>query len=554
MELWEKADFLTNWGSRERNDRMKKVFNTTAVCIPEEHYMVNLEGRLRKVKKLVDQGKYFTINRARQYGKTTLLRALYRYLQKEYYVVLMDFQTFGSAEFQTEERFARSFAGSFARLFKRNVLPAPEMLYAAFGRLNRKAEEDPFFSLKTLFEMLSEICAVADRPVVLMIDEVDSAANNQVFLDFLAQLRAQYIDRDIQPTFQSVILAGVYDIRNLKRKLRKDEEHQYNSPWNIAAEFTVDMSFDQTEIAEMLREYELDYHTGMDVDRLAGWIFDYTSGYPVLVSRLCQLMDEVISQKKEYEDRSAAWTQKGFYEALRMILAEKSPLFESLIGKLKDYPELNGMLQALLFTGRSIVFNADEAATDMAAMFGFIKNQNGNVAIANRIFEIRLYNYYLSTSEMQKTDIYRASLQDKNQFVVDGKLDMRKVLEKFTIHFHEIYGDCTEAFIEDTGRKYFLLYLRPIINGTGNYYIEARTRDLRRTDVIVDYHGEQFIIEMKIWHGQEYHQRGEEQLIGYLNDYHVRKGYLLSFNFNKKKMVGVHEVVLGDKEIIEAVV
>lgn len=109
-------------------------------------------------------------------------------------------------------------------------------------------------------------------------------------MDFLAQLRAQYIDRDIQPTFQSVILAGVYDIRNLKRKLRKDEEHQYNSPWNIAAEFTVDMSFDQTEIAEMLREYELDYHTGMDVDRLAGWIFDYTSGYPILVSRLCQLM------------------------------------------------------------------------------------------------------------------------------------------------------------------------------------------------------------------------------------------------------------------------
>ena len=107
---------------------MKKVFNTTAVCIPEEHYMVNLEGRLRKVKKLVDQGKYFTINRARQYGKTTLLRALYRYLQKEYYVVLMDFQTFGSAEFQTEERFARSFAGSFERIFKRNVLPAPEML------------------------------------------------------------------------------------------------------------------------------------------------------------------------------------------------------------------------------------------------------------------------------------------------------------------------------------------------------------------------------------------------------------------------------------------
>ena len=56
-----------------------------------------------------------------------------------------------------------------------------------------------------------------------MIDEVDNASNNQVFLDFLAQIRAQYIERDIQPTFQSVILAGVYDIKNLRRKIRPDE-------------------------------------------------------------------------------------------------------------------------------------------------------------------------------------------------------------------------------------------------------------------------------------------------------------------------------------------
>ena len=28
-------------------------------------------------------------------------------------------------------------------------------------------------------------------------------------------------------------LAGVYDIKNLKLKLRPGSEHQYNSPWNI---------------------------------------------------------------------------------------------------------------------------------------------------------------------------------------------------------------------------------------------------------------------------------------------------------------------------------
>lgn len=110
------------------------------------------------------------------------------------------------------------------------------------------------------------------------------------------------------------------------------------------------------------------------------------------------------------------------------------------------------------------------------------------------------------------------------------------------------------TFLEDEGRKYFLLYLRPIINGTGNYYIESRTRELRRTDVIVDYRGEQYVIEMKIWHGEEYNKRGEKQLVQYLDDYHQNKGYMVSFNFNKKKQVGVREIRIENKILIEAVV
>ena len=145
-------------------------------------------------------------------------------------------------------------------------------------------------------------------------------------------------------------------------------------------------------------------------------------------------------------------------------------------------------------------------------------------------------------------------MQDRSQFIVNGHLNMRRILEKFVFHFTEIYGESDEKFLEEEGRKYFLLYLRPIINGTGNYYIEARTRDMRRTDVIVDYRGEQYVIEIKLWHGEEYNNRGERQLAGYLDDYHLNKGYMLSFNFNKKKKPGVHEIIIGDKEIIEAVV
>lgn len=116
---------------------------------------------------------------------------------------------------------------------------------------------------------------------------------------------------------------------------------------------------------------------------------------------------------------------------------------------------------------------------------------------------------------------------------------MELILKKFTEHFTEIYGDQKENFLEENGRRFFLLYLKPIINGVGNYYIKAQTRNQKRTDIIIDYQGNQYIIEMKIWRGEEYNQSGEEQLTEYLEYYHLNKGYLLSFNFNKNKTTGI---------------
>ena len=158
------------------------------------------------------------------------------------------------------------------------------------------------------------------------------------------------------------------------------------------------------------------------------------------------------------------------------------------------------------------------------------------------------------SEELTSSVIYQTGERDKNQFVKNGILNMELVLEKFMIHFHDIYGKNTEKFVEENGRRVFLLYLKPIINGTGNYYIEAQTRDQSRTDVIVDYLGKQYVIELKIWRGNEYNKRGEKQLAEYLEYYHLEKGYLLSFNFNKNKKTGLKEVEVDNKKIIEVVV
>ena len=369
----------------------------------------------------------------------------------------------------------------------------------------------------------------------------------------LAQLRAAYLNRDLTPAFQSVVLSGVNDVRNIRRKLRPAEEHMLNSPWDIAADFLVDMSFSPEDISGMLAEYETDYHTGMDITQMAQQLFDYTSGYPYLVSRLCLFMDERLPGSGEFPDKSAAWTKEGFQEAERMLVRENNSLYQSLIEKLTSYPELSSVIYELLFAGKPIPYVATNRSIEIATMFGFVRNVGDTAVISNRIFETVLYNYFLA-EEFSGSKIYDAGARERNLFFSGGHLDVRKILEKFVETFDYLYGDQEETFLEDAGRRYFLLFLKPIINGVGNYSIEPETRNRERMDLVIYYHGEQSIIEMKIWRGNAYNERGEQQLIDYLDYFHLKKGYMLSFNFIKNKKIGVKDVLLGDKVLVEAVV
>lgn len=266
-------------------------------------------------------------------------------------------------------------------------------------------------------------------------------------------------------------------------------------------------------------------------------------------------MDERLVQDDLVSDGKDVWTKEGILKAVNILISEKNTLFDSLMEKLDAYPQLRDVLHLILFHGNDFFYNPDDEAINIACMFGFIKVTAYNrIEVANRIFETRIYNYFLSSQESQNCGIYTTALQNKNQFIQNGHLNMRLILEKFVIHFDDLHGDQKKTFYEEDGRRYFLLYLRPIINGIGNYYIESRTRNMERTDVIIDYLGEQTVVELKIWRGNAYNKRGEDQLADYLEYYHLNKGYMLSFNFNKKKETGIKEIKLGNKLLIEAVV
>lgn len=60
-----------------------------------------------------------------------------------------------------------------------------------------------------------------------------------------------------------------------------------------------------------------------------------------------------------------------------------------------NFPELNNVISRVLFQGQSIAYNPDDLAVQTAQMFGFVKVEDSNIVIANRIFETRLYNNFL---------------------------------------------------------------------------------------------------------------------------------------------------------------
>ena len=61
-----------------------KYFNTTGLCNPIDHYMVDpIRGLKDEIYDLIKKKQYFTIHAPRQTGKTTLLHALARQINKE---------------------------------------------------------------------------------------------------------------------------------------------------------------------------------------------------------------------------------------------------------------------------------------------------------------------------------------------------------------------------------------------------------------------------------------------------------------------------------------
>jgi len=492
---------------------------------------------------LVEKGNYFTISRPRQYGKTTTLFLLVEKLYKkvDYLALQISFEGMGDTIFEHENQLCSGILRYISRETKfLNETKLTDFLLAKVNSVN---------NFEDLSSAISEFVSMANRKVVLLVDEVDKSSNNQLFLSFLGMLRNKYLNRNQNRdvTFQSVILVGVHDIKTLKLKIAPDATMKYNSPWNIAVDFTIDMSFSAKEIESMLVDYTESTKTEMDIPVIAARIYYYSAGYPYLVSKLCKITDEELLPNKNDQTR---WKLDDIDNAFKYLVnpAYTTTLFDSITKCLENDSTLYSLVQNIAINGFEFTFNIQNPTINLGSIYGILAENYGKCKIHNRIFEQKIYSYQLSKIETHSTNSFPSPVAE---IYFDGnQLNIAGVLRRFQQFMKENYTAKDLRFIEREGRLLFLSFLKPIINGKGFDFKEPVVGDERRMDIVVTYNNVRDVIELKIWRGNEYHQTGLQQLSDYLDIYSLKKGYLLIYDFNVGKTYKEELIHYKDKEIV----
>jgi hypothetical protein len=118
----------------------------------------------------------------------------------------------------------------------------------------------------------------------------------------------------------------------------------------------------------------------------------------------------------------------------------------------------------------------------------------------------------------------------------DGKLEMRKLMEAWQKFWRKDGHLAAEGFgYRESGPHLMLMaFLQRIVNGGGRI---EREYGLGRgaLDLLVEFGGEQHVIEVKIRRDTETEEEAYEQVLRYLDHLGLRQGWLVLFDLRKER-------------------
>ena len=514
-----------------------RFFNTAGPTNPKDHYCIPPLDRIEidEIEMLIQQKKYFLLHAPRQTGKTTCMIALRDHINQSSSKLCSIYCNVESAQGARENvyRGIKSILAEMARQ-ARMTLNDPFLYDTAFEILEKVGED------YALNEMMSLWCTKLQKPLVLMIDEIDSLVGDTL-ISVLRQIRSGY---DRKPTHfpMSIILCGVRDIRDYR--IHSDKEKAVitgGSAFNIKAESLHLGNFNIKEIITLIHQHETE--TGQSFQKNAvGALWKMTKGQPWLVNALCY---EVCFKMKENRDRSRVITVEMIHQAKENLIQRRETHLDQLADKLREN-RVKRVIAPLLSGG----FHMEEIPDDdimYVKDLGLISRKKG-LEIANPIYaEIipRQLTYSLQQTLPQETKWYVEQ---------DGRLNMKKLLKAFQGFFREHSEHWLERFqYKEAGPQLLLqAFLQRIVNGGGRVereYGQGRKRvDLLVLWPVSPLEGEQnttntlspfsavqkIVLELKIQYAslEKTISEGIEQMKPYMDISGAEDGHLIIFNRN----------------------
>lgn len=503
-------------------------FNYTGPVYEDEHYIVKRQEMYLDFKKKIDQGRYFTIFAPRQMGKTTFLKDVIRNInQDDYYIgINLDFEryrTFDTPKFYTILH--REICEAISSRLSDMSCPSAESISREISKAEVVDNETFFLFIKKLGGL------ILDKKIVLLIDEFD-AVPIEITGDFLYTLRDMYLRRREEKAF-SIYSIGVVGVKNIR-----ELNFGSTSPFNIATQvklenFTIDQCY------ELINQYIEE--TGHEFrEKMIEKIHFETGGHPFLVNRLCAILVEDVAKTRPV-------THKDLQSALDILVKEHNTNFDSLKNNAKKYEE---SVKVILFASKDIEYRPHSETQEKLIMYGVIKEDDGQCEISNPIYKKVLIQYF--TPEEIESDYLFPDGITPSQFVEGEEINLKSLL----IHFKEFVEriglrlfEIVPSSKESAGQYLLMSYLDLFIRTLDGYSIIETPSGRGRIDVLLHYKGKRYVIELKIWRGKEYFEKGKRQLARYLKSEDLRQGCLVLFDPRQKELRGVKENQVMEEEI-----
>ena len=489
---------------------MKRYFNTTGLCSPEDHYMVNpFRDIYDDILRLIEAKQYFLIHAPRQTGKTTFLHSLAHRLNREgkYVATVCSLESAGYQSISVEDAnhvFIQSMYNR-ASLFvdESNMPPHPDNYSKSSVLLQR---------------YLTEWCNRLEKPLVLLLDEVD-ALYDDVLISTLRQLRDGFQSRP-SGFPQSVALVGLRDIREYRLRARADNPSiGAGSPFNVKAKSFFLPVFSLEEVRGLLQQHTDD--TGqVFTEEVFQKLYEFSGGQPWLTNALAnEIVAEILKN-----DYSCTITPDIVEEAKERLIAQRQTHLDSLADKL-DEPKVKPIITAII-NGESPTFDGFDDSMRYCRDLGIIANGDP-VRFANPIYREIITR--IMNSAFQR-GINQDIAQTSWYLRPDGSLDMDKLLEAFV----DFYRWNSESWLErfeykEAGHQLLLMaFLQRIINGGGRIEREMAIGN-GRTDLAVFWKEQVIPIEIKMHHNARSEPDGLRQISRYMDKLGQKQGYFILF-------------------------